>query len=88
MQSVTEHLDKAIFTAAFPGKASAILELRASNRALDEVCSDFVELVRLAGRTKKADPALDESIVELRREIEAALLDAATRNSNPKGASS
>ena len=88
MRAVTEHLDNAIFAAAFPGKANAILKLRASNRAFDEVCCDFVALVRLAGRSTRADPALDESLAELRREIEAAFGDAGMQDTNLKGGSS
>lgn len=77
--------DTEIFSAAFPGKVTLIFQLRAADQGFDEACADFAHLVRLSGRTLQIDPAFEESLVELRQEIEAVLVRSASPNSNQRG---
>ncbi len=64
-----------ILTAAFPGQQAPMRVLRHSDSEFDEICSDFVELTRIAAVSEGSRDIAEivESLADLKQEIKSAL---------------
>lgn len=71
-----------ILTAAFPSQQVPMRALRHSDSEFDEICSDFVELTRIASASEQSGDLAEiiESLTDLKQEITSALERA--KNSN------
>jgi hypothetical protein len=71
-----------ILTAAFPSQQATMRALSRLNSEFDEICSDFVELTRIASAAERSRDIAEiiESLTDLKQEIASALEHAEKSN--------